>query len=82
MSSVAPLNGTRTHPLTEHTREVLRSLDRDGPTPRSRINPGVVNRLEREDLAKIVRLPSPFKTHKGRLIEHMQITEAGRVAIR
>lgn len=80
-NETTPLNGSKTHPLTEHAKEVLRELDRDGPIPRSRNNPGVANRLHREALTETVRLPSPFKTHKGRLIEHERITDAGRAAI-
>ena len=44
-----PQNGTKTHPLTDHAVGVLLEL-MNGPIPRYRLNPGVVNRLCREDL--------------------------------
>lgn len=71
-----PLNGTRTHPLTQSAINALRTL-RERPFPRQQFNPGVANRLEREDLAIEVSLPSPYATHKGKRIAHLQITEAG-----
>ena len=73
----APLNGVKTHPLSEHA---LASLDdlQAGPRPAAQFNPGVVNRLMREDLVEVVDLPSPFKTHKGRAIPHLRITDSGR----
>lgn len=77
----SPLNGTKTHPLSEHAKGVLGGILRCGPTPSNRINPGVVNRFHREGLTETVRLPSPFKTHQGSLIDHEQITEAGRAAL-
>jgi hypothetical protein len=51
------------------------------PRPRQTINPGVVNRLLREDLVEIVRLPSPFANSRDQKIEHLTITEAGIGAI-
>lgn len=75
-----PLNGTKTHPLSEHAREELRNLAKN-PIPTVGINPGVVNRLLRENLAEVVQLPSPFKAHKGGNCAHLQITEAGRAAL-
>lgn len=72
-----PLNGTKTHPLTDHALGVLRSLERS-PSPTQTINAGVVNRLQREALAEIVDLPSPYASHKGKKIKFLQITEAGR----
>lgn len=44
-----PLNGTRTHPLSEHAKGILRELTR-GPVPSYSINPGVRDRLSREGL--------------------------------
>lgn len=72
-----PLNGENTHPLSAHAVAELRNLQ-DAPVPRCSMNPGVVNRLLRDDLADIVMVPSPFKTHKFKLIAHMRITAAGR----
>jgi len=74
-----PLNGTKTHPLTAHAMAELRDLS-NKPCPRQAVNPGVSDRLLREDLVEVVMLPSPFKTHGGKLLDHMRITDAGRRA--
>lgn len=74
---MTPLNGTRTHPLSAHAIDVLRTLART-PRPRQEINPGVVSRFEREALVEIVGLPSPYRTHHGRPIDHLRLTDAGR----
>jgi hypothetical protein len=71
-----PLNGTKTHPLSDHARVKLQ-LIADCPIPRQSVNPGVANRLLREGLVISTMLPSPFKTHKGQKIEHLRITEKG-----
>ncbi|QTA83894.1 Uncharacterized protein dnl_63180 [Desulfonema limicola] len=42
------------------------------PIPVSGINPGIIDKLIREKLVKIVLHPSPFKKHKGSLIEHIE----------
>lgn len=75
-----PLNGEKTHPLSAHALEELRTL-LNGPRPQQEFNPGVVNRLAREALVEEVQLPSPYATHKGRKITFLQITPAGRVAV-
>ena len=67
-------------PLSEHARAELKDI-RDKPVPRNGVNPGVAARLERDALVDCVMLPSPFKTHKGALIQHLQITEAGRAVV-
>jgi len=72
-----PLNGTKTHPLTDHAREQLLDIAAK-PVPRQDVNPGVANRLLRECLVSEVMLTSPFKTHKGKSIAHLQITTDGR----
>ena len=72
-----PLNGEKTHPLSAHALTELRQIDRRA-VPRCAVNPGVANRLQCEALVEIVMLPSPFKTHKGRKIAHLEITEAGK----
>jgi len=72
-----PLNGTKTHPLTAHALAELRDIA-SKPCPRQAVNPGVSDRLLREDLVEVVMLPSPFKTHGGKLLEHLEITDAGR----
>jgi hypothetical protein len=75
-----PLHGTKTHPLTEKALEVLRRIEKS-PLPRQEINPGVVNRLEREVLVQDIMLPSPYKTHKKQPIVHLSITEAGKLKL-
>ncbi len=77
-----PLNGTKTHPLTEHALHALRGLNALGPRPKGTFNPGIVNRLLREELAEVVQLPSPYSIHKGKDIPHLRITAAGLVALR
>ena len=74
-----PLNGTKTHPLSEHAKLELQDIARK-PIPRQSVNPGVANRLLRESLVESYEAKSPFPTHKGKLIEHLRITEAGRAA--
>jgi hypothetical protein len=76
---VLPLNGTKTHPLTDHARKVLRDLS-SGPLPRQALNPGVINRLLREDLIECRMGPSPYKTKPGER-EYAHITDAGRAAL-
>lgn len=71
-----PLNGTKTHPLSAHAIAELRNIARS-PEPCCGVNPGVKDRLTREDLVEIVQLLSPFKTHKGRNVAHLRITPAG-----
>lgn len=77
---VMPLNGEKTHPLSQAALDVLRKISR-APVPRCEVNPGVVNRLEREALVEEVALASPFKTRKG-LVRHLQITATGRERLR
>lgn len=72
-----PLNGVKTHPLTDFAWGILTSVSW-APRPYSEINAGVIDRLTHENLVEIVDLPSPFKTHKGKLIRFIRITEDGR----
>ncbi len=81
MSKIMPLNGSKTHPLSEHAIGVLRDLAKSGPKPRQEFNPGVINRLFREDLIANIMLPSPYTSHKGGKCEHVRITDEGRAAI-
>ena len=71
-----PLNGEKTHPLKPASFAVLRALAK-APQPRQMINPGVANRLEREKLVESVDLPSPFASHKGRVISHLKASATG-----
>jgi len=74
---LTPLNGTKTHPLSDFARKVLGEIS-ESPKPRQSINPGVVNRLLIEDLVKIVQLPSPYTKNKNKPIDFLKITKAGR----
>lgn len=71
-----PLNGTKTHPLSDLARAELTRLQ-NTPLPRQEFNPGVVDRLLRGALVKIADLPSPYKSHKGAPISHLLITKTG-----
>lgn len=75
-----PLNGTKTHPLSEHALAELQDIA-SAPVPRVAVNPGVANRLLSEALVEAVQLPNPFKAHKGGNCEHLRITDAGRAAL-
>lgn len=76
-----PLNGTKTHPLTMHSLAALKRLAYEGPQPRQEFNPGVCDRLLREDLVLVSDLVSPYKSHKGNLVAHLVIRHAGRKAL-
>jgi len=69
-----PLNGEKTHPLSAHAVTVLRSLERTS-RPKYEINPGVVNRLLREQLVELVDRPTPDL--RGRRV-HVRLTVEGR----
>lgn len=70
-----PLNGTKTHPLSDFSRAKLRELAK-GPIPACKINPGVIDRLLREELAECRPMESPFSTVKG-MTRGVWITGAG-----
>lgn len=78
--ATAPLNGTKTHPLSAYALDVLRWIAEE-PRPRQEVNPGVANRFDREGLTEDVDLPSPYKTHRGSPIAHLRITPSGRAAL-
>ena len=71
-----PLDGIKTHPLSDHAWSVLRMLAHDGDMPTQLINAGVVNRLLREALVSVYLAPTPYRTRKGN-INWLQITQAG-----
>ncbi len=73
MRKYLPLNGTKTHPLSDVARETLAKI-RIAPMPAQEINPGVVNRLMREGCVELVNLPSPYK--KGGTVTHLRMKEA------
>jgi hypothetical protein len=81
LPTLKPLNGEKTHPLTAHAINTLTDLNRD-PWPRQALNPGVVDRLLREALVVSVDLISPYKSHRGKRIEHLRITDAGIAALK
>lgn len=64
-------------PLSAHARAELRDIA-TAPVPACSVNPGVIRRLSVQGLVELVDLPSPFPTHKGRNIQHLQVTAAGR----
>lgn len=72
-----PLHGEKTRSLSTHALEELRNIA-EAPLPRCTVNPGVANRLTRENLVQGIQMGSPFPTHKGANIEHLEITDAGR----
>lgn len=62
--------------MSPHARAALRDLQHRAQ-PRLGFNPGVVNVLLRDGLARSVLLASPYPSHKGRDIEHLAITKEG-----
>jgi len=69
------------NPLTPHARSAL-AIIAQAPVPSLTVNPGVINRLLRENLIELVQLPSPYKKHKGGNCAFLQITEAGQSELR
>lgn len=67
-------------PLSEHAVEELRQIALD-PVPCCTVNPGVIGKLTSEGYVTTTWLPSIFKTHKGRKIPFLIITQAGREAL-
>jgi hypothetical protein len=63
-----------TKPISDHAEKMLRLL----PMAAQEINPGVRGVLLMHGYAEIVRLPSPYKKHKGQLIDHYDVSEKGR----
>lgn len=76
-----PLNGTKTHPLTKDGIAALQLLSRNGPQIPQRFNPGIRNRLLREDLVRVIQMMSPHKKDKGGLCDHFALTDAGVEAL-
>jgi len=68
-----PLNGEKTHPLKPAAIAVLISLAEEGPLASHRINPGVRDRLRRENLAE------EFMSEQGK--NCYRITDAGKRAL-
>lgn len=78
---IPPLNGSRTHPLSEHAIRALQSLSH-APRPTQEFNAGVINRLLREALVTIEDVPSPYATGRGKRIPFATITAAGHAALK
>lgn len=68
------------HPLSAYALAELVSIAAC-PEPYGNVNPGVADRLLRGALVEVVDLPSPFRTHNGRAIRHLRITNAGRALL-
>ena len=77
---MTPLNGLKTHPLSDHEIDCLRRLA-IGPDTAQELNPGVYNRLCREALIESYHAGSPYKTNKGKSILWVRITDAGRAVL-
>lgn len=83
MNNLTPLNGSKTHPLCEHALGILKSL-LNGPIPNYKINPGVINRLLREDLIEIVWIEkasynNKYKEKQKVRVANSQITQKGKL---
>ncbi len=74
--TLRPLNGSKTHPLSTFALSALKTLSKE-ELPRQEFNAGVVNRLERDGLVETIVKASPYKTHKGRQIDHIKASAAG-----
>jgi hypothetical protein len=78
MTPKSPLYGEKTHPLTSVAYAALERLSR-GPEPQYRLNPGLRNRLLREDLVE--RFAQPISGLYPGPVPHLRITDAGRAAL-
>jgi hypothetical protein len=72
-----PLNGTKIHPLSDAAFSAMAHM----PAPYSEINAGVIARLDVEGLIDIYDDISPFKTHKGKKIRFVRLTDTGRARL-
>lgn len=61
-------------PVSQHLENVMRNL----PLPSQEINPGARGRLLQTGYATIIQAPSPYKKHKGGLIDFYALTDKGR----
>lgn len=71
---------TNTSTLSAHALAELVEIGL-GAVPRCGVNPGVAAKLERDGFVETVELPSLFKTHRGRAIQHLKITDAGKARL-
>ena len=66
--------------MSQHAAAELCDIN-DSPCPRVAVNPGVASMLLRRGYVTCIQLPSPYKTHNGKHIEHLQITDKGRATL-
>ena len=67
MNSIPPLNGVKTHPLSEHSKKVLWALSKEPKGfPQYWINPGALNRMLRGEFVRIEN-KQVYITDLGRL---------------
>lgn len=52
----------------------------DGPRPRQTFSAQIARAMERAGHADLVRRPSPIPAHQGKMIDHLALTPAGRLA--
>lgn len=71
------LNGSKTKPLTDHAKGVLRDLLRK-PIPMKEINPGVRYRLQRGGWVREIQYTSPYAKHRGGTCPHLALNSAGQ----
>jgi hypothetical protein len=73
-----PLNGEKLHPLSAFALGVLQEIKRK-PLPRQEVNPGVVARLNAENLVEVYADASPFykKSRRATTVQFLRITSAG-----
>lgn len=72
--------GKNTHTLSAHAIQELKNIN-EHPLPRSTVNPGVVDRLMRENLIEVAQFSSPFKVHKSANIDFLYITTEGKARL-
>lgn len=75
-SNRGSISMTTKSPITGATEKALYAL-RNGPFPAQETNAGVQHKLLYQGYAEIEQLPSPYRTHKGRKIAYLKITEKG-----
>lgn len=66
--------------LLDRRLSALRSIGR-APFPRQGVKPDVADYLIGRAFVREVMLPSPYPSHRGRPMPHLEITEAGRGAL-
>ena len=73
---------TTSRHLSPHAVNCLEAIFHK-PRPSQDFNPGVIHQLMELNLAEIVQLPSPYKSHKpGTMIGFLSITENGKLRVK